>query len=450
MPNYSGVWNLVSQYQAKAQDLWPRVTGWIATLGGTGYDYGQGIALDSSGNVYVGGTSTGLGNDDFLITKYNNLGVIQWQRILRDTSGSDNGRAIAVDSSGNSYITGVTQVGGTNDVMLFKYDTNGTLQWQNRLGKSSGGGGFAGDFGQGIAVDSSANVYVAGYTDSQGAGGNDALIVKYNSSGAVQWQRSLGGTGNTDQAYAIALDSSANVYIAGNTNTSGGFGATDILTAKYDTNGNIQWQRRLGGSSFDNGRSIAVDGSGNVYVAADSTSSGGFGAYDVIVVKYNTSGTLQWQRRFGTATGDFNYGIAVDSTGSCYVSGVFYTTRNIVFVAKYDTSGTLQWQRSLSSAGEQEPYAITVDGSGNYYIAGYTTLTDPGGLYNVLIAKLPTDGSLTGTYGAWTYAASSLTDAASSLSDNTPTLTDAARTLDLNTTTLTSSTSTLTSTVTTV
>ena len=152
-------------------------------------------------------------------------------------------------------------------------------------------GGANNDYGYGIAVDSSGNCYVTGYTASAGAGNNDVLITKYNTSGTIQWQRTLGGTG-ADYGYGIAVDSSGNCYVAGLTNSAGA-GSTDVLITKYNTSGTIQWQRILGGSGTDISYGIAVDSSGNCYVTG-YTDSAGAGAQDVLITKYDTSGTIQW------------------------------------------------------------------------------------------------------------------------------------------------------------
>jgi uncharacterized delta-60 repeat protein len=418
--------------------------GWIATLGGANSDYGQGIAVDSSGNCYVAGytISTGAGQQDALITKYNASGTIQWQRVLGGTNG-DISYGIAVDSSGNCYVTGYTLSAGAGgqDALIAKYDTSGTIQWQRVLG------GVSGDLGYGIAVDSSGNCYVTGNTDSTGAGVNDVLIAKYDTSGTIQWQRVLGGTSG-EQGFGIAVDSSGNCYVTGTTSSTGA-GGTDALITKYDTSGTIQWQRVLGGTNTDYGQSIAVDSTGNCYVTG-YTNSAGAGGVDVLVTKYDTSGTIQWQRVLGTTGQDIGHGISVDTSGNCYVTG--YTDSAgagsaDVIIAKYDTSGTIQWQRVLGGTSGEQGLGIAVDSSGNCYVTGYTASAGAGS-NDVLIAKLPGDGSKTGTYGPWTYQASSLTAATSSLTAATSSLTASTSTLTAATSSLTAATSTLTSTVT--
>ena len=419
---------------------------WIATLGGSGEDQGYDIAVDSGGNVYITGLtdSQGAGSYDMMVAKYDTSGTIQWQRRLGG-AGSDVGRGIAVDSSGNVYVGGYTasQGAGSFDFLITKYDTSGTIQWQRSLG------GGSTDYGYGIAVDSSGNVYVAGQTASQGAGSNDFLITKYNTSGTIQWQRSLGGAGS-EIGYGIAVDSSGNVYITGLT-ASQGAGSVDVLIAKYDTSGTIQWQRSLGGTSSEEGNGIAVDSSGNVYITG-YTNSQGAGDRDVLITKYNTSGTIQWQRSLGGASFDVGVSIAVDIGGNVYVTGYEGSQSaglGDVLIAKYNTSGTIQWQRSLGGSSNDRGYGIAVDGSGNVYVTGYTSSQGAGSL-DILIAKLPANGGLTGTYGSLTYAATTLTSATTTLTSATSTLTSATTTLTSATSTLTGATTTLTSSTTTI
>jgi hypothetical protein len=401
---------------------------WIATLGDRGgtTDAGFGIAIDSLGNTYVAGTiaSQGAGGDDALLAKYNASGAIQWQRALGGLL-SDAFKNVAVDSSGNVYASGFNE-NAVAAALIAKYDTSGTLQWQRTLD------GLVSEDSRSIAVDSSGNVYIAGFTNSQGAGGFDALIAKYDTSGTLQWQRILGDVGS-EFAVGIAVDSSANVYITGYENSQGQGGA-DVLIAKYDTSGTIQWQRILGGGSSDLGLAITVDSSGNVYVAGN-TGSAGAGSNDALVTKYDTSGTIQWQRVLGDADGQSFVGIAVDSAGDVYTVGSSpLSGTNAIIIAKYNNSGTIQWQRALNSSGVETGAGIRVDNLGNFYIIGNTNVVDTGG-QELLIAKLPTDGSLTGTYGDFTYSVLTFTAATSALTAATSTLTAA-------TSTLTSATST--------
>jgi uncharacterized delta-60 repeat protein len=417
-------------------------------------NYGQSIAVDGHGNVYITGyeTTQTAGYNDIFIAKYNTSGVIQWQRRLGGTD-YDYGQAIAVDGSGNVYIAGyeASQTAGNYDIFIAKYSTSGVIQWQRRLG------GTSTDGGAGIAVDGSGNVYIAGYEYSQTAGNYDVFIAKYNTSGVIQWQRSLGGT-STDYGQAIAVDGSGNVYVTGyEVQTAGNY---DVFIAKYNTSGVIQWQRRLGGTGADYGTSIAVDGSGNVYVTGYETTQTA-GSNDVFIAKYNTSGVIQWQRRLGGTNNDRGSGIAVDGSGNVYVTGYEYSQSGGVnydiFVAKYNTSGVIQWQRRVySSTHDLYGTSIVVNGT-TFSVCGYYQ-SSPTHAYvavgsNSFIASLPIDGTKTGSSVTFSqvyatpvlqYAATTLTDAATTLTDAATTLTDAATTLTDAATTLTDAATTYT------
>ena len=147
------------------------------------------------------------------------------------------------------------------------------------------------DQGRGIALDGSGNIYITGKGRQAGGSYGSFLIAKYNSAGVVQWQRTLSGS-QVDDAYAIAVDSSGNAYIGGSTYSYSGSSGRDFAVAKYNTSGVIQWQRVLVDSGSESYcRSVAVDSSGNLYAIGYPMNSA-----KCIIVKYNTSGALQWQR----------------------------------------------------------------------------------------------------------------------------------------------------------
>jgi hypothetical protein len=173
--------------------------------------------------------------------------------------------------------------------------------------------------------------------------------------GRGYWISGLYSSSN-DYADSIAIDGS-NIYICG---SSGSAGTDDILIAKYNTSGILQWQRRLGGSTADRGQSVAVDTSGNIYICGWSNIGG---SNDIVIAKYSTSGLLQWQRILGASgTSERGLSVAVDSSGSSYISAT--GSVEDLMVVKYDTSGTLQWQRGLGGT-DGWGSAVTVNNSGN-------------------------------------------------------------------------------------
>ena len=429
---------------------------WIASLAdslaaASQYDQGLGITVDSSGNVYTAGSLSNTDNNAYL-TKYNTTGTLQWQRKLVDTNTATNRNdvthGIAVDGSGNVYITGYfLNSSSSRNVFIIKYNTSGTLQWQRKLADTSNAND-QNDWGLSIAVDGSGNVYVTGRYGNLTVGNANVFITKYNTSGTIQWKRKLAGTAVSqsqyDVGFGIAVDSSGNVYVTGSTYTS--VGTTGAVIIKYNTSGTIQWQRQLSDSNFatynDTGFGIAVDSSSNVYVTGSFlNSSSGTNAF---ITKYNTSGTIQWQRKLSdsltaASQSDFGYSIAVDSSGNVYVTGTWKNASNgyNAFIAKYNSSGSIQWQRKLSdslSAVNQNDvgYGIYVDSFGVVYITGNFSNSSSG--TNAFILKAPNDGSKTGTYTmgtgqTLTYATGTLTDAAGTLTDAAGTLTDSASTI---------------------
>jgi len=237
---------------------------------------------------------------------------------------------------------------------------------------------------------------VFGYTDSAGAGSRDFLLAKYNSSGAIQWQRVLGG-GTFDFGQSVAIDSADNVYVLGYTSSEGA-GGYDFLLAKYDSSGSIQWQRVLGGASSDRGQSVAIDSADNVYVLG-YTSSEGAGSFDFLFAKYNSSGTIQWQRVLGGANFESGESIAIDSGNNLYVFGRTSST------ALGDTDfllGALPNNGSLTGTYVLNGVNIT------YAVSSLTAAT----------------ASLTATTSSLTAGTASLTDAASSLTSSSVSLTE--------------------------
>ena len=219
------------------------------------------------------------------------------------SSGEDVAIGVAVDSSGNSYVTGYTDGGldgnsssGKKDFFLIKYNSSGTKEWTKQEGSSGD------DYAYGVAVDSSDNIYVTGYTDKKLHGNNnsgrfDMFLVKYNSSGARQWTKQLEGSSKSfDNAQGLAVDSSDNIYVAGFTN--GGLdgntssGKHDILLVKYNSSGSKQWLQQFGSSNNDMGLEVNVDSKGNIYVTGKT--EGGLdgntnsGKNDIFLVKFNS------------------------------------------------------------------------------------------------------------------------------------------------------------------
>jgi uncharacterized delta-60 repeat protein len=412
---------------------------YLSILGGADSEIFYSLALDSDGNLFSSGEtrSDGAGAQDFLIVKHDSEGAVEWQRTLGNSDANVDGR-IGLDYSNNVYLAGHTNTAGINEGVLAKYNSGGTIQWQKNID------GTNDDRLSAVNVDSSDNVYFAGLTVP--ATRSNALLTKYNSSGTLQWQRTLGGAEN-ERWNSISFDSSDNVYVLGSSNTAGA-GGNEILFAKYNTSGTLQWQRILGGTGTDSGAALEVSSSGNVYVCGN-TNSEGLGSNEAILAKYNTSGTLQWQRILGGTGQDDARAIVIDSDENLYIAGNTASEGEgswDYFWAKYNSLGTLQLQRTLGTSGfDFGAWAIKLDSSGALYMSGRV---DAGaGAADAFIAKLPVDGSLTGTYTLdgvdFVYQASGLTSATSTLTAATSSLTAATSSLTSSAISLTDASSSL-------
>src|SRR3989339_140550 len=248
---------------------------WTKTYNGAtnGNDYGMGIAVDISGNIYVTGyeSVTGQGNNIWT-RKYDNNGSEVWTKTHNGvTDGSDQGRGIAVDSSGNVYAIGNEEITGQSaNIWIRKYDNNGAEIWTRTYNGVANGV----DMGSGIAVDISGNVYVTGSEEIAGHSYN-IWTRKYNSNGAEIWTRTYNGAANsTDSGIGIAVDDSGNVYVTGTEEVTGQ--SYNIWTRKYDSSGSEVWTKTYNGSAnaSDYGNGIAVDGIGNIYVTGYTFVSG--------------------------------------------------------------------------------------------------------------------------------------------------------------------------------
>jgi len=342
---------------------------WNRTWGGNFSDYGYGVAVDSSDNIYLTGSSYsfGAGIDDMVLVKYDNSGVYQWNRTWGGTD-EDESYGVAIDSSDNIYLTGATNSYGTEgslDIFLVKYDSSGVYQWNRTWGGNNT------DVSYGISVDSSDNIYLVGYIWSLGTGSYDMVLVKYDSSGVYQWNRTWDGS-NADYGYGVALDSSNNIYITGYI-WSFMTGSFDMVMVKYDSSGVYQWNRTWGGNDYDEGSGIVIDSLDDIYITG-ATESFSVGGYDIVLVKYSSSGRLQWNHTWGGADYEESFGVAIDSSDNIYLTGVTSEgegDRDIVLV-KYDSAGVAQWNHTWGGIYDDKSSGITIDSLDNIYISGAT------------------------------------------------------------------------------
>ena len=419
-------------------------------IGGIGNEYSYAVAFDASGNAYVTGptdgnfpTTTGAYQTTYLGAGYNDVFVAKLNAsgtaLVYSTylGGIDDHYAfgIAVDGSGNAYVTGQTRgsfpttsgayqttYAGSYESFVTKLDASGaTLVYSTFLG-----GNGAVNSAASIAVDGSGDAYVAGFTlgnfpTTNGAyqttfgGISDGFLTKLNASGtALVYSTYLGGSAD-DRCSGVAVDASGNAYVAGRTTgsfptTTGSYqttfgGSYDVLVTKLNTSGSaLVYSTYVGGSGLDNANGIAIDPTGNAYVtgsttggyptttAAPQTTFGG-GPDDAFVSKVNASGTtLVYSTYLGGSGQDFAAGIAVDASGEAYVtgttSGSYPTTTGApqttfgggsdAFVTKINAAGTgLVYSTYFGGSTGDSGTGIAIDKGGTAYLTGFTNGSFP-------------------------------------------------------------------------
>jgi len=274
-------------------------------------------------------------------------------------------------------------------------------------------GTSAADENRGVSADGLGNVYATGYTSGNlggtNAGGVDAFLSKYDSSGALLWTQQF-GTSARDEGLEVSADGLGNVYVTGR--TAGNLGGTnagndDVFIRKYDASGTALWTRQFGTSSVDHSSAIVADGLGNIYVSGVTHGSLGgpnAGGMDGFIRKYDASGTMLWTRQFGTSANDDNRDVSLDGAGGVYITG--YTNGNLggtsaggqdAYLMKYDASGTLLWTEQLGSAANDIGTGVSADGLGNVYITGVTFGNLGGtnaGDRDIFVSKYDSSGTL--------------------------------------------------------
>ncbi len=340
-------------------------------------DSAYSIAVDGQGNVYVGGSSCGIGTgNDFLTIKYNSTGAVVWVSSYNGPgNGDDEVVALSIDTSGNVYVAGLSQGSSTGyDYATIKYNSSGVEQWVSRYN----GPGNGTDKIVSMKVDALGSVYVTGYSYDISTK-NDYLTIKYNNSGVEQWVVRYGGNGGDDEVSALGIDTSGNVYVTGYSGSDSSDPYNyDYATIKYNSSGVEQWVARYNGlwSGIDKATALYVDALGNVYVTGSTYDRGT--KQDYTTIKYSSSGIRQWVAIYnGTGHGDdVSTEIHVDASGNVYVSGFSYDlyTKNNYVTIKYNSSGIQQWIAQYNGTETEDDIVVDlyVDVSSNVYITGYS------------------------------------------------------------------------------
>ncbi len=344
----------------------------------SGDDIVSALATDAAGNVFVTGYSydSSGSTSEYATVKYNAAGAQIW--VARNSGLLESYNFafdLAVSNTGDVFVTGTAgdSSGSAYDYLTLKYNAGGSEQWSARYSGSGNGG----DFANAIAVDSSGNVYVTGASDESSARGYDYGTVKYSAGGGKLWTAKYNGTGSDDDdAIGIAVDGTGNVVVTGS--SIGPITSYDYATVRYNSAGSQLWAKRFNGTANDDDTpsSMALDASGNVYVTGYTTSMGT--GTDYATLRYSAGGVQQWASLYnGPVSGaDQATGIAVDLSGNAVVTGFSGGTGTMHDFAtvKYDSLGNQKWSARFdgSASGQDEATGIVLEPGGDAVVGGYS------------------------------------------------------------------------------
>ena len=335
-------------------------------------DFAKAVVTDRNQNVYITGQSDSTGSSiDFVTIKYDANGNHLWtRRYTSDCHSADSPAAIAIDSTGNIYVTGVSLCPQTGfDIVTIKYHPDGSQEWIQRFD----GADHDDDVVSGIAIDKSGNIYIAGATYNLNDF-YDYLVIKYSPDGTEQWERTYNGTLSYDDGvYGLTLDDNGNVFVTGLSNAV--VGGANITTISYDPAGSMRWKSEYDGTTHnvDLANAITNDISGNIYVtglSVDSLSSQGLTVEHYISIKYDNTGDTLWTARYssGPHGDDVAKTIGVDQSGNVYVCGENNISPFTLTSVKYNSAGVQQWASVTDTAFQLN--GMSVDAAGNSYITG--------------------------------------------------------------------------------
>ena len=413
---------------------------WSKSAGGFGTSDPLSQCTDVSGNTYITGLIEGFGqivifgtdtfncplNSDVFIAKYDINGNVLWAKTAGGTNTIDGSLSVALDTTGNIFITGffrcpsiifgtytLTNTGGGSggsNIFIVKYNSNGNVIWAKNIG---GIAGVYSDTGCSISTDKSGNVFISGsfnspmltfgtytLTHSFGTSSTSVFIAKYDNNGNVLWAKQ--GTGSSSKynyCYSVCTDVNGNSFISGSflspmisfgTYTLSNPSLSNVFLVKYDINGNVQWAKSSTASGGGGGQTYSgsTDVNGNIYITGDYINpSFAFSTYsltsngqeDIFLTKYDTNGNVLWAKSFGGINRDVGWAICTFTNG-LYVTGGFGspitfgtttltpTASDPMFVTRFDLNGNVDCAINVGGGGEDN-CGVGIDKYGNLYVS---------------------------------------------------------------------------------
>jgi hypothetical protein len=362
---------------------------WNRTYGGPGNELASEVQVTKDGGyVIIGVTeSYGAGDGDAWLIKTDSEGNEEWNKTFGGPR-YDNGKSVQETVDGGYIIVGRTEsYGVSSDLWLIKTDSKGNQEWS----RTFGGSGF--DFGWSIQGTIDSGYIITGGTNSFSSGDGDLWLIKTDSEGNEEWNKTFGGFG-TEYGNSVQETSDGGYIVAGGTTSfSAGSkaGSTDLWLIKTDSEGTETWNITYGGSDSDDGKSVQETSDGGYIVTGYTTSFGAEGT-DLWLIKIDSEGNEEWNRTFGELPAQeigligYDYGESVQQTsdGGYIISG--YTTSYHAFdsgdlwLIKTNTEGVLEWDMTSGRRGTDEGTSVPEVEDGEYIIAGFTNRYGAGGL----------------------------------------------------------------------
>nr|QNO43843.1 hypothetical protein HEAIHDEL_00005 [Methanosarcinales archaeon ANME-2c ERB4] len=377
--------------------------GWNRTFGGADRDVAYSVQQTSDGGFILAGytDSYGAGSSDFWLVKTDSSGNKQWDKTFGGAD-SDIARSVQQTSNGGYILAGCMDysAAGMYDARLVRIDSSRAILWDVTLG------GTGWDTAESVQETSDGGFVFAGYTGSYGAGYYDAWLVKVDSNGCIQWNRTFGGSGR-DVAYSVQQTSDGGYIIAGSTQPQGGYllstgfmnslgiDFADVWLVKTDSNGNKQWDKTFGGNDWDAAESIQQTYDGG-FILAGYTKSYGAGDPDFWLIKTYSNGNKQWDKTFGETDDDYAYSVQQTSDGGYILAGVTEPHSDApaplsesmspcgaggsdVWLVKTDSEGGKEWDKTFGGTDDDYASSVQQTSDGGYVLAGYTKSYGAGG-----------------------------------------------------------------------
>ncbi len=386
------VFSVIKIDHCNSQPTFQKTIGTVASDGASSLIQTTDGGYVMTGYTFVAGTGS---NGEIYTMKLDAGGSLLWKESC-GLSGFDFGSSLIQTTDGGILVLGSTSPTGAapSDIYIQKLNNAGTPLWDKTIGSTGA------DYGYSIIRTTDGGFAIAGYTNSFGAGGYDCYVVKLDTGGVVQWNKTLGGTG-TDVSYSIKQTTDNGYIIAGSTNSYGA-GSTDFYIAKLDNNGNLQWSRTCGGAGSEEARSVVQTSDGG-FVAAGYTNSYGAGDYDSYFVKFDAAGTLLWSRTAGGVNDDRIFSIS-QTTDTGFVSAGYTTSfgagLNDINIVKLNSVGSVQWCKTIGGPLNDNASSIIKTSDGGYAITGIT-VSFGAGFSDVFFVKIDGSGNSCGNFSSY-------------------------------------------------